>query len=215
MNLTRITSTLGAGAVAGIAAWSSWSHMVHVAMHVGERAEVAYVLPLSVDGLLVVSAAAMADDKRNGQVPRLSARIAFGVGVAATIAANIASAQPSTSARIVAAWPAVALLLVVELLSRRGRHRAAIAPLPAPSVEPAEPADTASGPPVPPTRPRVTRRPESAAKVARAAAKMPGATAAQIAARAGVSESTARRYLPAPDAATLPPPNNAQPAATP
>ena len=45
---------------------------------------------------------------------------------------------------------------------------------------------------------RVTPRPASAQRVAKAAAKMPGATVAQIAAKAGVSESTARRHLPAP-----------------
>jgi len=121
LNITRLTSTIGAGAVAGIAAWSSWSHQVHVAMMVGEREEVALVLPLSVDGLLIVASAAMVDDRRNGRRPRLSARIAFAVGVLATVGANVASAQPTIGARLVAAWPAVALLLVVELLSRRGK----------------------------------------------------------------------------------------------
>ncbi|HZO66340.1 MAG TPA: DUF2637 domain-containing protein [Kribbellaceae bacterium] len=125
-SLTRITSTLGAGAVAGIAAWSSWSHQVHVATMVGERAEVAYFLPLSVDGLLVVASAAMVDDKRSGRTPRWSARIAFAVGVLATVGANVASAQPTWGARLVAAWPAVALLLVVELLSRRGKATAGL-----------------------------------------------------------------------------------------
>jgi hypothetical protein len=46
-------------------------------------------------------------------------------------------------------------------------------------------------------RPKVTRRPPSADKVAKAAAKLPGASVAQVAAKAGVSESTARRYMPA------------------
>ena len=44
---------------------------------------------------------------------------------------------------------------------------------------------------------RVTPRPASAAKVAKVAAKMPGASAAAIAAKAGVSPSTARRHLAA------------------
>jgi hypothetical protein len=46
-----------------------------------------------------------------------------------------------------------------------------------------------------PSRPRTTRRSGSADRVAKAAARMPGATAAAIAAKAEVSESTARRYL--------------------
>jgi hypothetical protein len=61
---------------------------------------------------------------------------------------------------------------------------------------------------------RVTPRPASAEKVAKAAAKLPGATVAQIAARAGVSERTARRYLPDP-AATVAAPSAPAPAETP
>jgi hypothetical protein len=211
MNLTRITSTLGAGAVATIAAWSSWSHMVHVALRYGERPEVAYALPLSVDGLLVVASAAMVDDKRNGRVPRASAKVAFAVGVVASLAANVAAAQPSLGARIVAGWPALALLLTVELLSRRGRRADAE---PVADVTPAPDASPASADATPAVKPRASRaRPKSltsADKVARAAAKMPGATVAQIAAKAGVSESTARRYLPA----NLASPSGPQPAET-
>ncbi|WP_260729818.1 DUF2637 domain-containing protein [Dactylosporangium roseum] len=89
--------------------------MVHVALRYGERPEVAYVLPISVDGMLIVASAAMVEDKRNGNRVRWSARIAFASGVAASVAANIAAAQPTIGARIVAAWPAVAMLLVVEM----------------------------------------------------------------------------------------------------
>ncbi|MGY4680338.1 DUF2637 domain-containing protein [Micromonospora aurantiaca (nom. illeg.)] len=118
MTPTRLARDVSTVAVAGIAAWSSWSHMVAVALRFGERPEVAYVLPLSVDGMLVVASAAMVEDNRAGRRVRWSARTAFAVGVAASVAANIAAAEPSLGARIVAAWPAVALLLVVEMLTR-------------------------------------------------------------------------------------------------
>jgi hypothetical protein len=95
--------------------------MVHVALHFGERPEVAYVLPISVDGMLIVASTAMVDDKRAGREVRWSARIAFVAGVGASVAANIAAARSTPGARIVAAWPAVALLLVVEMLSRARR----------------------------------------------------------------------------------------------
>ena len=121
MNTTRVARNSSAVAVATIAAWSSWSHMVHVALRFGERPEVAYVLPISVDGMLIVASAVMVDDKRAGRNVRWSARIAFIVGVAASVAANIAAAHPTAGARVVAGWPAVALLLVVEMLSRSGR----------------------------------------------------------------------------------------------
>jgi len=48
--------------VAVIAAWSSYWHMVTVALRYGERFEVAYVLPLSVDGVLTVAAIMMAEE---------------------------------------------------------------------------------------------------------------------------------------------------------
>jgi hypothetical protein len=118
MDLIRSARRVSAAAVAGIAAWSSWSHMVHVALRFGERAEVAYVLPVSVDGMLVVASTAMVEDQRAGRAVRWSARVAFAAGVAASVAANIAAAKPTLGARIVAAWPALALLLVVEILTK-------------------------------------------------------------------------------------------------
>lgn len=123
MNGTRLARNLSAGVVAGIAAWSSYRHMTHVALSVGEQPAVAYVLPLSVDGLLVVASIAMVDDKQAGRSVRWSARIAFAAGIVASLAANVAAAHPTIGARIVAAWPALALLLTVELLSRAGRLR--------------------------------------------------------------------------------------------
>ena len=74
MTPTRLARDVSTVAVAGIAAWSSWSHMVAVALRFGERPEVAYVLPLSVDGMLVVASAAMVEDKRAGRRVRWSAR---------------------------------------------------------------------------------------------------------------------------------------------
>lgn len=109
---------VSAGAVAAIAAWSSYSHMVDVALAFGERPEVAYALPFSVDGMLIVASVVMVDDKRRSHRVRPVARLAFTAGVLASVAANVAAAQPSAGARIVAAWPAVALLLVVEMLAR-------------------------------------------------------------------------------------------------
>jgi len=88
VNGTRSARNVSAAVVAGIAAWSSYSHMVHVALRFGERPEVAYVLPFSVDGMLVVSAMAMVDDKRSGRRVRPAARVAFTAGVLASIAAN-------------------------------------------------------------------------------------------------------------------------------
>jgi hypothetical protein len=211
MTPTRIARNVSTAAVAGIAAWSSWSHMVHVALRFGERPEVAYVLPLSVDGMLIVASTAMVEDKRRGRTVRWSARIAFTAGVAASVAANIAAAHPSAGARIVAAWPAVALLLVVEILSRTRPPSGSTEPEPDPSGG----GSRQSPPPERPTKwrtepakrhPRPTgavqdpagRQPGSgraADIVAQVRAERPDATYADIAVAAGVSERHVRRLL--------------------
>jgi hypothetical protein len=83
----------------------------------------------------------------------------------------------------------------------------------APEV-PALPVADVTPPPVPAVKrapaKRVTRKPASAEKVAKAAAKLPGASVAAIAAKADVSESTARRHL-----ATMTSPSAPVPAETP
>lgn len=216
MKATRIASTVGAGLVAGIAAWASWHHMVEVATKFGEDPVVSRWVPLSVDGMLVVASAVMADDKAARRSPRTSAKIAFIVGVIASVGANIAAAEPTTGARIVAAWPAIALLLVAEMLTRTSSpvevappvgvsqpttHQApTAAPLAArPANIEQSPDDAPAGPPKRVTPPVLTSR----AKVERALAARPDGTPAQIAADADVSESTARRYMPR----TAPPPH--------
>jgi hypothetical protein len=198
---------MSAAVVAGIAAWSSYRHMVSVALNVGEQPAVAYVLPLSVDGMLVVASVAMVDDRRSGRTVRWSARLAFAIGVLASLAANVSAAHPSIGARIVAAWPALALLLTVELLSRAGKPMsaakaaaqvaaaqaaaeaaAALAAVgksnpPAPVAVTAAIADgAASAPPAAPTveRPRVTTPPALVqSALAEASAALAGAGAAR------------------------------------
>ncbi|MGI5180579.1 DUF2637 domain-containing protein [Dactylosporangium sp. CA-152071] len=220
MTPTRLARNVSTAAVATIAAWSSWSHMVHVALRYGERPEVAYVLPLSVDGMLIVASAAMVEDKHNGHRVRWSARIAFMAGVAASVAANIAAAQPTVGARIVAAWPAVAMLLVVEMLSRakpsnpathdgdtddRADDPASVA-LKESFAAPAEPASDPADGPDPLAQDGssadashgIRRRRGSgptADVVAKMQAERPDARPADIAREAGVSERHVRRLL--------------------
>lgn len=102
MNPTGIARNLSTVAVTAIAAWSSWSHMVHVALRFGERPEVAYVLPISVDGMLIVASTAMVDDQHAGRPVRWSARIAFLAGV--TPVSPRTSPQPSPPLAP-ASWP--------------------------------------------------------------------------------------------------------------
>jgi hypothetical protein len=234
-NWTTVATRATTAVVAGVAGFSSYRHIVEVARAAGEHGSVALVLPLSIDGLIVVGTMAMVDDKRSGRQPRLSARVALGVGVVATLAANIASAQPNLTARLVAAIPAVAFLITVEVLARSGRK---LTP-PAMAVE-AEP-DVSEEPfpdpwqyatpigPEPVMEEPVDVKPAAkrstpkvltnAQKVARIAGRNPSWSLAQIAAKADVSESTARRYVPADHpglkSTSLPSASGSSPAETP
>jgi hypothetical protein len=85
--------------------------------------------------------AALLEDKRHGRTGRLSARLAVTVGVLATLAANIASAQPTWTARLVAVAASVSFLLSVEVLTRTGRP----AKHPNPATDTATATATAAG----------------------------------------------------------------------
>lgn len=179
MNLTRIARTTSAAVVAGVAGIASYSHMRVLAATNGQSDLLANLLPVSVDGMLIVSTVVMADDRAAGRRPRTSARVSFVVGVAASIVANVLAAPENLVARVISAWPAVALLLVVEMLSARGPA----APTGADETPAKTPAPSNGG------------RPSKAAKVAAAAAELPNGGKADIAAKAGVSQRTARRHL--------------------
>jgi hypothetical protein len=60
---------------------------------------------------------------------RWAVRAVLTLGVAASIAANVLHARPNLISQIIAAWPPVALLLTVELISRVPAHRRSLAVL--------------------------------------------------------------------------------------
>src|SRR4029453_11299382 len=54
---------------------------------------------------------------------RWAVRVTLAFGVAASVAANILHADPNPISQSIAAWPPLALLLTVELVSRVPVHR--------------------------------------------------------------------------------------------
>lgn len=120
-NTTRLARNASAAAVAGIAGYASYWHQVSVTLLAGERVELAHLMPFSVDGLLVVASIVMVDARQSNRKPPWVARAFFALGIAASVAANVASAHPTLLGRAVASWPAIALLGVVEMLSRKGK----------------------------------------------------------------------------------------------
>lgn len=65
MLVTRTSAAL----VAVVAGYVSYLHIVDVAMAVGERQEVAYALPVTIDALMVMSTLAMLAARRAGRKP--------------------------------------------------------------------------------------------------------------------------------------------------
>jgi hypothetical protein len=103
--------------VAVVAAVVSYEHAYALVHAHGETGWTAHLIPLTVDGLIWASSMVMLDSARRGAgVPAL-ARWLLGLGIAATLAANVARGLghgPIGAA--VAAWPAVALVGSYELL---------------------------------------------------------------------------------------------------
>jgi nucleotide-binding universal stress UspA family protein len=83
----------------------------------GETGWTGRLVPLTVDGLIYASSVVMLDSaRRKVPVPALARRL-VGLGIAATLAANVAHRLGhDLTGAVVAAWPAVALVCSYELL---------------------------------------------------------------------------------------------------
>jgi hypothetical protein len=109
-----------AGAVLGVAAVAAvapYDHAYDLVRAHGESGWTARMVPLTVDGLIYASSMVMLDSaRRRAPVPAL-ARWLLGLGIAATLAANVAHGLGhGLIGAAVAAWPAVALVGTYELL---------------------------------------------------------------------------------------------------
>ncbi len=112
--MRRIT-ILAVLAVAFVAAIASYDHQRALAELAGEGWR-AWLLPVSVDGLVVAASMSMLVRRRVGLPAGALAWVSLLAGIGASLAANVAAADPTAVGRVVAAWPPVALLLAWELL---------------------------------------------------------------------------------------------------
>jgi hypothetical protein len=113
----RVIGWSTAGAVLGVAAVTSYEH-THDLVHAhGETDWTASLIPLTVDGLLYASSMVMLDSARRRTPVPMLARWLLSLGIAATLAANVAHGiGHGLIGAAVAAWPAVALIGSYELL---------------------------------------------------------------------------------------------------
>jgi hypothetical protein len=113
--ISRIAATTVAGLV-GIADALSYSHMRQLAQDHGQAGWHAHAFPLSVDCIEIVASLVLLADRRAGRRSGWLPWTALAAGTVGSLAANIATAHPDPVSRIIAGWPALALLLAVKLL---------------------------------------------------------------------------------------------------
>lgn len=102
--------------VAGIAAVISYVHISDLSREHGQFPLAAYLMPLSVDGLVAVSSLALIRSARAGITAPKLARSGLILGIGATLGANIASGLPSGwLGAVIAGWPAVAFVISAEI----------------------------------------------------------------------------------------------------
>jgi len=118
--VVRVVTVAAVLLVAAVAAIVSYAHMQEVARDAGEAWR-AWLLPLSVDGLVVAASMVLLAQRRAALPGGRLAWCALLGGVAASLAANVAAAEPTATARVVAAWPALAFAVAFELLLQQRR----------------------------------------------------------------------------------------------
>ena len=120
--LIRTTTAMAVLTVAVIAAVISYRHAYELVAAHGESGPTARLVPLTVDGLIWAASMVILDaNRRHHPVPAL-AKWSLGMGIVATIGANLAHGiGHGPAGALVSAWPAVALVGSYELLRTEDR----------------------------------------------------------------------------------------------
>ena len=95
---------------------ASYEHAHALVRAHGEAGRTGRPVPLTMDGLIYVTSIVMLDSARRKVPVRALASWLLGLGIAATLAANVAQAGHGLAGATVAAWPKVALVGSYELL---------------------------------------------------------------------------------------------------
>jgi Protein of unknown function (DUF2637) len=119
------TTTGCVALLALIAGTVSYLHMHMLVERHGQPGWVSALTPLSVDGMIVAASTTLLADSRSGGRGGFLPWALLVVGSVASLAANVAVAQPTATGRVIAAWPSFALIAAYELLMRQVRRSAA------------------------------------------------------------------------------------------
>jgi hypothetical protein len=110
--------------LAMIAGTVSYLHMHLLVQLHGEPGWVAALTPLSVDGMIVAASTTLLAESRSGGRGGLLPWGLLAAGSVASLAANVAVAEPTATGRVIAAWPSFALIASCQLLMRQVRRAA-------------------------------------------------------------------------------------------
>ena len=127
----RVTTVTAVVVVAVVAAVVSYSHMTELAHRAGEQWR-SWLIPISVDGLIVAASMVLLTRHRAGQPGGPLAWGSLGVGVLASLAANMADARPEVTSVLVAGWAPVAFAAAFHLLLQQRRAENATPTIPDP-----------------------------------------------------------------------------------
>lgn len=118
-------TTIGCVALlALIAGTVSYLHMHLLVARHGQPGWVAALTPLSVDGMIVAASTTLLAESRSGRNGGVLPWALLVAGSIASLAANVAVAEPTLIGRVIAAWPSFALTASYELLTRQVRRGA-------------------------------------------------------------------------------------------
>ncbi len=120
----RRTTTGCVALLALIAGTVSYLHMHRLVGLHGQPGWVASLTPLSVDGMIVAASVTLLAESRAGRRGGALPWALLVAGSVASLAANVAVAEPSLTGRVIAAWPSFALTASWELLTRQVRSGA-------------------------------------------------------------------------------------------
>lgn len=123
-NWIRWTTTGCVAMLALIAGTVSYLHMHMLVQLHGQPGWVAALTPLSVDGMIVAASTTLLADSRSGGRGGILPWALLAVGSMASLAANVAVAEPTVTGRVIAAWPSFALIGAYEMLMGQVRRSA-------------------------------------------------------------------------------------------
>lgn len=120
----RRTTTGAVFVLAAIAAVVSYRHMRELALAHGEDELAAALIPLAVDGTIVAASMSLLGASRQGLRGGLLPWALLIISSLASIGANVAVAEPTVIARLIAGWPSLALIGAYEMLMCQVRQSA-------------------------------------------------------------------------------------------